>query len=234
MGSKIGVEKVAAKRIGISYEEYCKRKEKGLKWCSGCKVFKPIGEFCRDSSRTDGLSTKCFQCRRKDNLLPDRVDNQTRKSYALIGMHYCNVYKKFLPDSQMTKNGICKKHANEKQRERYRNSPMVRMKSFQRNAVRKRNLNPIPGWYIEELFANFDGKCAYCSKQANTIDHIIPVSKGGNSVPGNIVPACTHCNSSKKAMDLFDWIDKKGSELCLHPNLFMYLENLHGLYSCAK
>lgn len=234
MGSRLGAAKVAAQIIGISYEEYLSKRNAGFKWCTCCKKFQLVGEFCKDSSRADGLSVKCFQCRRKDNLLPDRMDRRTRKEFAKRNMHFCNVCNKFLSDSEMTRNGVCKKHANEQVRIRYKNDSMVRMKAYQRNASRKRSLNPIPGWYIEELFRKFDGKCAYCSKEAKSIDHIIPVSKGGNSVPGNIVPACAHCNSSKKDKDLWMWLEQKRSDLCLHPQLFKVLENLHGLYSCAR
>ncbi|NES05854.1 MAG: HNH endonuclease [Okeania sp. SIO2F4] len=55
----------------------------------------------------------------------------------------------------------------------------------------------------------FEGKCAYCLKPANTWDHIIPISKGGQTTPGNVVPACIKCNSSKNNQDVFEWMDKK-------------------------
>ncbi len=46
------------------------------------------------------------------------------------------------------------------------------------------------------------GECHYCHKRfsasALTMDHIIPVSRGGTSTRGNVVPACDHCNKSKR------------------------------------
>ena len=41
--------------------------------------------------------------------------------------------------------------------------------------------------------------CAYCGKHSKRLcqDHIIPLSKGGGYTLGNIVPACSHCNSKK-------------------------------------
>jgi len=39
--------------------------------------------------------------------------------------------------------------------------------------------------------------CAYCGREATTVDHIIPVSMGGDSHPTNLVAACIPCNSSK-------------------------------------
>ena len=39
--------------------------------------------------------------------------------------------------------------------------------------------------------------CAYCGQMANTVDHILPVSKGGTDDMENLVAACTSCNSRK-------------------------------------
>ncbi len=39
--------------------------------------------------------------------------------------------------------------------------------------------------------------CAYCGNAANTVDHIIPRSKGGTDHPDNLVAACSQCNYSK-------------------------------------
>jgi 5-methylcytosine-specific restriction endonuclease McrA len=43
-------------------------------------------------------------------------------------------------------------------------------------------------------------KCIYCGeKKPLTMDHIIPLSKGGEHVKSNIVPACRSCNAKKGA-----------------------------------
>lgn len=39
--------------------------------------------------------------------------------------------------------------------------------------------------------------CQYCGKPGNTVDHIIPRSKGGYSTPKNCVCACSACNLKK-------------------------------------
>lgn len=45
----------------------------------------------------------------------------------------------------------------------------------------------------------YGGLCAYCQSQPWVdIDHFIPTSRGGTHSPGNVVPACKSCNSSKK------------------------------------
>ena len=41
------------------------------------------------------------------------------------------------------------------------------------------------------------GLCWYCGRQANSIDHMQPVSRGGTGAYGNIVPSCQSCNGNK-------------------------------------
>lgn len=43
-------------------------------------------------------------------------------------------------------------------------------------------------------------RCAYCRRcQANTIDHIVPISRGGLHTIDNLIGACRGCNSAKGA-----------------------------------
>ena len=39
--------------------------------------------------------------------------------------------------------------------------------------------------------------CQYCGADANTVDHVLPVSKGGTDEPDNLLAACNRCNSSR-------------------------------------
>jgi 5-methylcytosine-specific restriction endonuclease McrA len=51
----------------------------------------------------------------------------------------------------------------------------------------------------QEIKAHYGQRCVYCGRkmQRLTLDHIIPLSKGGNHTATNIVPACLSCNSRK-------------------------------------
>ncbi len=55
-------------------------------------------------------------------------------------------------------------------------------------------------WWQEQLRR---GECHYCHQKFApdelTMDHIIPVARGGTSTRGNVVPACFACNQSKAA-----------------------------------
>ncbi|MEG3615727.1 MULTISPECIES: HNH endonuclease [Isoptericola] len=42
-----------------------------------------------------------------------------------------------------------------------------------------------------------DGACAYCGGPAQTVDHVVPRSRGGDSSWLNLVAACRACNHRK-------------------------------------
>lgn len=51
-------------------------------------------------------------------------------------------------------------------------------------------------------------ECAYCDKRrADTVDHVIPRSRGGQHVWDNVVAACRKCNAAKanKLLSELDW-----------------------------
>lgn len=48
------------------------------------------------------------------------------------------------------------------------------------------------------------GCCHYCGgafpPDALTMDHVVPVARGGRSTKENVVPCCSACNKSKKCL----------------------------------
>ena len=54
-------------------------------------------------------------------------------------------------------------------------------------------------WWLQKVQ---EGICHYCGGKFKpdeiTMDHIVPISRGGKSSKGNIVAACKTCNSKKK------------------------------------
>ena len=55
------------------------------------------------------------------------------------------------------------------------------------------------------------GNCHYCGRafapRELTMDHIIPVSRGGRTTKGNVVPCCKECNNAKKQLLPMEWED---------------------------
>ena len=53
------------------------------------------------------------------------------------------------------------------------------------------------------------GACYYCGKpippKELTMDHIVPIARGGRSTKGNVVTACKECNTNKKHLLPMEW-----------------------------
>jgi 5-methylcytosine-specific restriction enzyme A len=61
-------------------------------------------------------------------------------------------------------------------------------------------------WWKRRLAKGF---CHYC-KQAIpakelTMDHVVPLARGGRSTKGNLVPCCKECNNKKKHLLPMEW-----------------------------
>jgi 5-methylcytosine-specific restriction endonuclease McrA len=54
-----------------------------------------------------------------------------------------------------------------------------------------------PSWSRRGLMARDGRRCAYCHGHANTVDHIVPRSRGGKDSWLNTVAACATCNHRK-------------------------------------
>lgn len=88
----------------------------------------------------------------------------------------------------------------------------LRMANAQNRRFLKRSVGIAigKGITIEEWDAKiveYNHRCAYCGERcALTMDHIIPLSKGGEHSIENVVPACAKCNSKK--LNFMNWKPK--------------------------
>lgn len=68
-------------------------------------------------------------------------------------------------------------------------------------------------WWQNKLNA---GVCHYCGKtfprDELTMDHIVPIARGGKSTKGNVVPCCKQCNNDKKYLTPVEMLLKKKSK----------------------
>lgn len=53
------------------------------------------------------------------------------------------------------------------------------------------------------------GVCFYCGSRVGpsnlTMDHVVPLVRGGRSTKNNLVPTCKECNNKKKYLLLMEW-----------------------------
>ena len=62
MGNKLGVEKSAAKKIGVSLEEWRQHRDDGEAWCYCCREWKMSEHFGVDKSRSTKRASSCKVC----------------------------------------------------------------------------------------------------------------------------------------------------------------------------
>jgi len=93
--------------------------------------------------------------------------------------------------------------------------PEVGEDELRREKARARELRQ-SAWWRRRITV---GTCHYCRRQvgtkALTMDHIVPLIRGGRSVRGNTVPACKDCNSKKQSLLPWEWdefVSRRGTE----------------------
>ncbi len=132
---------------------------------------------------------------------------QTARLHALNPHHFrdvANAWRRKNPD-----------RARELARESYRRlsaDPAFRVKVIDKSTRRQRTIAKYPpmepaAWFA--LCEEHDHRCAYClRREPLTIEHVIPLCRGGAHDMTNIVPACASCNKSKGANGPIDLLLK--------------------------
>jgi 5-methylcytosine-specific restriction endonuclease McrA len=76
--------------------------------------------------------------------------------------------------------------------------PVHSAEVIRRERAKARELRQSPWWKRKRA----KGICHYCGQTFPpgdlTMDHLVPLVRGGRSTKGNLVPACKDCNSTKK------------------------------------
>lgn len=113
-------------------------------------------------------------------------------------------------ESRDKKSRLWSKQNPEKERKRKRNwrrnnPEKARQENHKyRSKLRERSF-AITKKEIAKLIA--PQKCFYCQEHTEkpTLEHVIPIARGGNHSIGNLVSACGICNSSKQDKTIMEW-----------------------------
>jgi hypothetical protein len=178
------------------------------KKCTRCGEWKNRGEFYDDNRKDnkkrakDGKKSMCKVCqgeheaqriannpvsKQKHNARttkwkrahPQKVAEQSAKWYAANSEHKYNYHVAWLQKNPH------------------------RLSAYNRNAkaLRKGSNGKITAQEWGELKAKYDFTCLRCGKREPeitlTLDHVLPLSKGGANIIGNAQPLCQPCNSWK-------------------------------------
>ncbi|WP_319585530.1 HNH endonuclease signature motif containing protein [uncultured Desulfobulbus sp.] len=77
---------------------------------------------------------------------------------------------------------------------------LIRVERSKARALRKSR------WWQQKTSS---GTCWYCGQKVGyhnlTMDHVIPLARGGRSTKDNLVPSCKECNTKKKSSLPVEW-----------------------------
>jgi 5-methylcytosine-specific restriction endonuclease McrA len=196
-----------------------KRNRDGLcEWCKSCK-----STYCKKYYAINSNRIKS-QIRAKYLADPDRVKSRNLRWYydnyedaKLSKRMYRNVHRQEAIDRSKKWRGINCRYKRACDRAYYVNNKQayyMRNKNrdaLYRSAVARSGWNITLDWW-SDLVKLYDNKCAYCGVDGSsdryghlTIEHVIPLSRGGEHADHNIVPACSGCQGSKGAKLCEEW-----------------------------
>lgn len=75
-----------------------------------------------------------------------------------------------------------------------------------------------------QILSRDNNECQYCGAQATTVDHVIPVAKGGTDEHSNLQAACARCNYSKHDKDVETFMIERAGKSKLRAKRGIFLD----------
>jgi 5-methylcytosine-specific restriction endonuclease McrA len=178
----------ASKKCQMCGEEF-KPTTGRVKWCPPCRP-KAYASFpCRQPEVMREYHKKYYEDNRH-RAAQYRIDNRGKSAaYRARNAERIKAYN----DAYHVENKIRERLANQERRAR---------KNASAGKIFK--VSPRDG---RKLF--YSGKCYYCSVETAPeeiwLEHVIPLSRGGDHSIGNLVPTCMQCNISKHDRTPMEW-----------------------------
>jgi 5-methylcytosine-specific restriction endonuclease McrA len=183
------------------------------KECSKCKQWKSASQFSPAKTAKDGLRSDCKACQAEAQLARYYTDHETSKEKQRIwhNEHYDKEARRErqkleYPEKREHIRAYNKQYNQERshvrkayrERTRERNRPLKRVLNRRRRA----NQRNAPGTFTftqwQAMCEWFGNVCLCCGKAEITIDHVVPIIKGGSNDISNLQILCMSCNASKK------------------------------------
>lgn len=182
--------------------------------CKKCGQVKNFSEFHRNTNIADGHKNSCKSCEsliyKQYRLAKPRVLTESQKQKDKERRKKHSQTPKF-------KAARANWYQNNKDRVReqtrsYRSSKPGLNAFYVRRYRARQKGNGVFAISHKEIEKLRLGSCFYCgnSKSKMTLDHVIPINRGGRHSIGNLVSACQSCNSSKADRFITEWKKAKG------------------------
>lgn len=173
-----------------------------MRSCSKCGQEKILEDFPKSKLCKDGRERVCKICRNAGRKTPEQIANQKKlaqKHYKENRVDYLSRATDRYWSNPESFRAYGRQHAKN-------NSNIYKSARHRRRSKIKGDLT---SQEVRLLFDNFDF-CQYCGCRDKklTLDHIVPVSKGGQTTLSNMAVACINCNLAKRAKDVEDFYGK--------------------------
>lgn len=167
-----------------------------MKRCGTCGQTLAHSEFHKRARSKDGLMARCKACNRAAALAWHRDNYVPRERKPPRGR-----------DPEVKK--ACNRRAEKRRLERdptyasdrarlYRRRHPEKVKAAKRLRKTRERGAAFSAEATEYVDILANDPCSYCGGLADTVDHIDPIARGGDSSVGNLTAACARCNSRKK------------------------------------
>lgn len=151
---------------------------------------KPLSEFHRNKNKPNGHSPECKKCANARS-----ASRYAREGEKLRGQMAAQRKRDYEYRLEIERRSRAKNKEKHRPGKNARQSARNRLISKSRFDIIDKDLKRIYG-----------SECWKCGTRENiSLDHVIPVSKGGNHSIGNMMSLCRSCNSSKGNRLLVEW-----------------------------
>ncbi|MFC8065537.1 HNH endonuclease [Streptomyces sp. NPDC057293] len=183
------------------------------KLCRRCETVKAITEFCKDKSKKSGYGSYCKPCSSEIAKAWQRNNPEKRKArdtawYAQNKERKAATGSKRRPAYRERRRELDRSRyagMTEEQRRKRWNDWYEANREHWNHYRRARNVirrSQGADWQnfadsLEYVLIIANDPCVYCGAPAKSVDHVVPVARGGSGEWTNLAPACLSCNSSK-------------------------------------
>jgi 5-methylcytosine-specific restriction endonuclease McrA len=192
--------------------------------CSACGLSKPLNSI-HFEAHTCGFRRVCRACRcAQSKSYPCRRNFSRTPEQQAVRNADSRAYRRENPEKDAERKRIYRKARKPQLAQYARLYRAIRPEVTAVTGARKRAVfNNVPNRITaEELFAQRqaqNSKCFYCGSKFEdsrgrrpTVDHIIPLHRGGANTIQNIVYACESCNLSKGKRTPWEWRSQKSAK----------------------
>ena len=191
-----------------------------MKTCSKCQRRLSVERFSPDRRNASGLQARCKECRRQSMFdyrqeNPEKTRDIGRRSYAkhreqrIADVTAYQRRNRVAVAKRKREHALANRDHIREYAAAYREANRERIRFHRNNYDHRKRANGGSLTHEEwvDIQATFDGRCAYCgSTELIELDHLTPIVKGGQHSIDNIVPACRHCNRSKRSASLLRFL----------------------------